>query len=181
NDAGLGEPGAVQRLKASRQHVVELGHDVRTGPAAPGLPTGMLAQYGYRITVPEGWAHTGGLPERRRSLLTPPAAPDGSDLIAVESTPLGYDAGAEPARAAAELRAEFDAAGPDLTAYDPAARFGGRPVTAYRERDGATEVRWYVVLDGASQLSVGCRHTPAGRDTVLVACEQVVASIRSDR
>lgn len=150
-------------------------------PAAPDLPTGMLAQYGYRLAVPEGWAHTGGLPERRRSLLTPAAAPDGSDLIAVESTPLGYDADAEPGRAAAELRAEFDAAGPDLSAYDPAAHVRGRAVTAYRERDGATEVRWYVVLDGDTQLSVGCRHTPAGRDTVLAACEQVVGSIRGDR
>jgi type VII secretion-associated protein (TIGR03931 family) len=150
------------------------------GPAASDLPTGMLAQYGYRLAVPDGWAHTGGLPERRRSLLTPTAAPDGSDLIAVEGTPLGYDAGAEPGRAAAELRAEFDAAGPDLSAYDPAARVGGRAVTAYRERDDATEVRWYVVLDGGTQLSVGCRHTPAGRDPVLAACEQVVASIRSD-
>ncbi|MHA6785320.1 type VII secretion-associated protein [Pseudonocardia saturnea] len=151
------------------------------GPAAPDLPTGMLAQYGYRLAVPDGWAHTGGLPERRRSLLTPTAAPDGSDLIAVESTPLGYDAGAEPGRAAAELRAEFDAAGPDLSGYDPGVHVRGRAVTGYRERDEDTEVRWYVVLDGDTQLSVGCRHTPAGRDTVLAACEQVVASIRSDR
>lgn len=150
-------------------------------PAAPDLPVGMLAQYGYRLAVPDGWAHTGGLPERRRSVLTPAGAPDGSDLIAVESTPLGYDADAEPGRAAAELRAEFVAAGPDLSAYDPAARVGGRAVTAYRERAGATEVRWYVVLDGGTQLSVGCRHTPAGRAAVDAACEQVVASIRSDR
>jgi type VII secretion-associated protein (TIGR03931 family) len=150
-------------------------------PAADDLPAGMLAQYGYRLAVPDGWAHTGGLPERRRSLLTPVGAPDGSDLIAVESTPLGYDADAEPARAAVELRAEFDAAGPDLTAYDPAARFGGRAVTAYRERSGSTDVRWYVVLDGGTQLSVGCRHTPAGEPAVLTACERVVASIRDDR
>mgnify|MGYP006143612673 CR=1 FL=1 len=35
------------------------------------------------------------------------AAPEGSDLIAVEATPLGYDASAEPRRAAAELRARL--------------------------------------------------------------------------
>jgi type VII secretion-associated protein (TIGR03931 family) len=147
-------------------------------PAAPDLPAGVLAQYGYRFAVPDGWAHTGGLPERRRSLLTPVGAPAGSDLIAVESTPLGYDADAEPERAAAELRAAFDAAGPGLSAYDPAARVAGRAVTAYRERDGATEVRWYVVLEGGTQLSVGCRHTAAGEAFVLAACERVVASLR---
>lgn len=147
-------------------------------PDPVDLPAGVLAQYGYRFAVPDGWAHTGGLPERRRSLLTPAGAPEGSDLIAVESTPLGYDAGAEPERAAAELRAEYDAAGPDLSGYEPGARVGGRDVTTYRERDGVTDVRWYVVLDGATQLSVGCRHTPAGRAAVLAACAQVVASVR---
>ena len=50
-------------------------------------------------TCPAGWEHTGGLPERRRVLLTPLAAPDGSDLIAVERSPLGYDTAAEPERA----------------------------------------------------------------------------------
>ncbi|GAA3245644.1 hypothetical protein GCM10017691_52920 [Pseudonocardia petroleophila] len=153
-----------------------LGRSVDPGPQPP--PDGLLAQYGYRLAVPPGWAHTGGLPERRRSLLTPVDAPDGSDLIAVEATPLGYDASAEPERAAAELRAEFDAAGPGLSGYDPAARFGGRAVTAYRERDGATEVDWYVVLDAGTQLSVGCRHTPAGAAAVERACGLVVATIR---
>ncbi|MBW0117961.1 type VII secretion-associated protein [Pseudonocardia abyssalis] len=153
-----------------------LGRAVGPGPEPP--PAGLLAQYGYRLAVPPGWAHTGGLPERRRSLLTPLGAPEGSDLIAVEATPLGYDASAEPQRAAAELRAEFDAAGPGLSGYDPVARFGGRAVTAYRERDGVTEVAWYVVIDGGTQLSVGCRHTPSGTASVRDACALVVATIR---
>jgi type VII secretion-associated protein (TIGR03931 family) len=149
-------------------------------PAPPALPDDVLAQYGYRLQIPVGWAHTGGLPERRRSLLTPLAAPDGSDLVVVEATPLGYDSAAEPERAAAELRAAFDAAvaaGSPLSGYEPATAVGGRAVTTYSERRGATDVRWYVVLDGGTQLSVGCRHTRAGADTVLDACAAVVASI----
>ena len=76
--------------------------------AVVDVPAGVLVQYGYRLDIPAGWEHTGGLPERRRSLLTRVGAPDGTDLIAVERTPLGYDADAEHERAAAELRAEFD-------------------------------------------------------------------------
>jgi type VII secretion-associated protein (TIGR03931 family) len=150
-------------------------------PAAPAPGAGVLVQYGYRLDVPPGWEHTGGLPERRRSLLTRVGAPQGTDLIAVERTPLGYDAAAEPERAAAEMRAVFDeavAAGARLSGYG-AAEVGGRPVTTYRqqEHDGAV-VEWYVVLDGDAQLSVGCRHTAAGTAAVRAACAVVVGSVR---
>lgn len=156
---------------------------LRAPPAAASavVGSGVLVQYGYRLDMPSGWAHTGGLPERRRSLLTRVAAPDGTDLIAVERTPLGYDAQAEPERAGAELRAQFDravAAGSALSGYG-SARMGGRDVTTYlqQERAGAV-VEWFVVLDGDAQLSVGCRHTPAGAEAVRAACTVVVGSIR---
>lgn len=162
-----------------------------TDPAPRG-DGGDLVQYGYAVRLPAGWAHTGGLPERRRSLLTPLGAPDGSDLISVERTPLGYDADAEPQRARAELRAEFDrtvSAGAALSGFDPDARVGGRPVVTYRETRGSdgtdgdgpnadrAEVDWYVLLDGAAQLSVGCRHTAAHAAAVATACATVVGSL----
>jgi type VII secretion-associated protein (TIGR03931 family) len=162
------------------------------GSALPAEPlplaaAGELVQYGYAVRLPAGWAHTGGLPERRRSLLTPSGAPDGANLISVERSPLGYDADVEPQRARAELRAEFvraAAGGAPLAGFDDAARFGGRRVVAYREvaADGgrgadAAEVDWYVVLDGDAQLSVGCRHTTAGAAAVRAACATVVASL----
>lgn len=142
---------------------------------------GVLVQYGYRLDLPPGWEHTGGLPERRRILLTPTSAPQGSDLVAVERSPLGYDTAAEPNRARVELRAEYDAAvanGSMLSDYDPSARMAGRDVTTYRQRDGDTVVEWFVVLDGDAQLSVGCRSTPAGVAAVRAACVVVVASVR---
>lgn len=153
-------------------------------PAAPvpsGVPPGVLVQYGYRLDLPPGWEHTGGLPERRRVLLTPASAPQGSDLVAVERTPLGYDTAAEPNRARAELMEEFDAAvagGSPLSGYDPASRMADRDVTTYRQGAGDTIVEWFVVLDGDAQLSVGCRYTPAGADAVRAACAVVVASVR---
>jgi type VII secretion-associated protein (TIGR03931 family) len=143
---------------------------------------GQLVQYGYAVDLPAGWSHTGGLPERRRSLLTPLAAPDGSDLISVERVPVGYDTGAEPRRARAELRAAFDAAvagGAPLTGFTEQASFAGRVVVAYRESpDVDGSVDWYVVLDGDAQLSVGCRHTRAGARAVEGACATVVGSLR---
>jgi type VII secretion-associated protein (TIGR03931 family) len=152
-------------------------------PSATSAAAGDLVQYGYAVRLPAGWAHTGGLPERRRSLITPTAAPDGTDLISVERTPLGYDADTEPRRARAELRAEFAAAvegGAPLSGFDDEARYAGRSVVAYREAGGATagDVDWYVVLDGDAQLSVGCRHTPAGTESVGAACATVVGSLR---
>lgn len=150
------------------------------GADAATVPAGVLVQYGYWFEVPDGWEHSGGLPERRRSLLTPVATPEGTDLIAVERTPLGYDVAAEPERARAELRATYAAAvdaGSALSGYGPA-RVSGRAVTSYHQRDGAALVDWFVVLDGDAQLSVGCRHTPSGERAVLAACAVVVRSVR---
>jgi type VII secretion-associated protein (TIGR03931 family) len=169
---------AVTGLLAAGAALPPAGPDPGAAP-----PTGDLVQYGYAVRLPAGWAHTGGLPERRRSLLTPLGAPDGSDLISVERTPLGYDADAEPRRARAELRTTFVtavAAGAPLSGFDDRARFAGRPVVAYREAGGgeAGDVDWYVVLDGDAQLSVGCRHTGPGAAAVGSACATVVASLR---
>ena len=118
---------------------------------APGTavaaPAGVLVQYGYRLDVPTGWAHTGGLPERRRVLLTPAATPEGSDLIAVERSPLGYDADAERPRALAELRAEFDAAVAGGSAC-PASGRGRTPVARSCATSSSTPtvapVDWFV-------------------------------------
>ena len=98
--------------------------------AAPRCRRAVLVQYGYRLDLPAGWEHTGGLPERRRSLLTRVGAPQGTDLIAVERTPLGYDAAAEPERAAAEMRAVFDRV-----------RRGGCPAVGLRRGRGRRTVR----------------------------------------
>lgn len=149
------------------------------GPPAHADPAA-LAQYHYALRVPAGWEHSGGRPERRRTLLTPTAAPAGSDLIAVEQTPLGYDADAEPDRARAELAERFalDArTEPGLLGPLRPDRIGGRPVTTYRQFDGSTTTDWHVLFDRDAQLSVGCRHTAAGAATVAAACAEVLASL----
>jgi type VII secretion-associated protein (TIGR03931 family) len=151
--------------------------------SATAAGAGVLVQYGYRLDIPAGWEHTGGLPERRRVLLTPAATPEGREAIAVERTPLGYDTGAERSRALAELRAEYDAAvagGSRLSGF----RLGstaGRQVVRYEQEDpdGRSGVAWFVVLDGDAQFSVGCRHNPTGEAALRAACGLVVGSVRS--
>jgi hypothetical protein len=70
------------------------------------------------------------------------------------------------------------ATGSALSGYG-SAQTSDRVVTAYvqQERAGVV-VEWFVVLDGDAQLSVGCRHTPAGTASVRAACAVVVGSIR---
>ncbi|MCW2631914.1 MAG: hypothetical protein JWR88_876, partial [Pseudonocardia sp.] len=177
--------GLIAALSAAV--LVVAGHVL--APAAPAPPAaarpvdGLLVQYDYSLQLPAGWQHTGGLPERRRSLLTPTDRPGGSDLISVEETVLDYDASAEPRRAAAELRARYDAAvasGAALEGFNPAASFAGRQVTTYRQRQPERDavVDWYVMFDGGGQLSVGCQHTAGGAVAVGARCETVVASLR---
>ncbi|MCE0767817.1 type VII secretion-associated protein, partial [Pseudonocardia kujensis] len=140
------------------------------------LPADRLVQYGYEVAVPEGWTHVGGAPEHRRTLLAPADQPDGTGLVAVERTPLGYDAGTEAARARAELRDRYDrarAAGQRLAGF----REEGDALR-YQERDGAATVEWHVRLQGTDQLSVGCRYPPGGSAVVEEACTVVVASLR---
>ncbi|HVH22872.1 MAG TPA: type VII secretion-associated protein [Pseudonocardia sp.] len=149
---------------------------------AAATAAGVLVQYGYRLDVPAGWEHTGGLPERRRVLLTPGSTPEGREVIAVERTPLGYDTDVERSRALAELRAEFDAAvagGSSLSGFRVGSA-AGRQVVRYAQRDpdGRSTVDWFVVLDGDAQFSVGCRHDPTGGAAVRAACDLVVGSVR---
>lgn len=152
-----------------------------TTPPQPAPAGDVVVQYGYAVRLPEGWVHAGGLPERRRTLLAPAARPDGSDVVTVERTTLGYDAVAEPERALADLRAAFDAAvaaGAPLAEFTEAARFAGRPVVTYRQGGPDGPVDWYVLRDVADQLSIGCRHTTVGADEVARACATVVGSAR---
>jgi hypothetical protein len=123
------------------------------------VPAEGLVAHGFRIAVPAGWAHVGGDAERRRVLLAPRDTPDGSALVVVERTPLGYDADLEPARAVAELRARHAAAGGSVSAL----RVDGGWV---RYREGPVE--WAVRFEGTDELAVGCRAPAAEAACALV-------------
>jgi type VII secretion-associated protein (TIGR03931 family) len=157
--------------------------DREAPPARNDLTQYDLAQYDYALRLPAGWRHSGGLPERRRTLLAPAGSPDGSDLISVEQRVLGYDATREPERALAELRAEYErsrAGGAALSGLAPSVRFAGRDVATYQQHQPGrgTDVDWYVVFSRGAQLSVGCQHTRAGAASVGSACATVLRTLR---
>ncbi|WP_308816983.1 type VII secretion-associated protein [Pseudonocardia alni] len=150
---------------------VLLGTGLLLGGPRPVTPAGpTVAQYGYAAALPTGWEHTGGDPQRRRVLLTPAGGPDGADLLVLERSPLGYDAGREPDRARRELAALVGDPGP------VPATVGGRAVLRWTETPGdGTVVDWHVVFSGTDELVAGCRR-PVGVP-VAAACAEVVATL----
>ncbi|MBB3750006.1 type VII secretion-associated protein (TIGR03931 family) [Mycolicibacterium sp. BK634] len=60
--------------------------------------------------------------------------------------------------------------------FDPAAHRGGRPAITYREVRVGRDIRWTVVLDGATRISVGCQSAPGREDTVAQACAKAIES-----
>ena len=181
---------AAAALPVLAAALTSLGVGLAPAPGGPvpravtADPAGTLAQYDYALRLPGGWRHTGGLAQRRRTVLTPAGRPEGSDLIAVEQSLLGYDSAAEPDRAFRELRERYRrelAGGAELSDFTLATRFAGRDVIAYRQGQPrlGTQVDWYVLFDGDAQLSVGCQHTPSGADAVRSACAEVLGSLRA--
>jgi type VII secretion-associated protein (TIGR03931 family) len=182
--AGLALPGLAAVASGLVTGLVgeESGGSVTAAPVE-ARDGGELAQYGYAMRLPAGWRHSGGLPERRRTLLTPAGAPAGSDLISIEQHPLGYDGVAERDRAVRELGERLRAAraaGAELTGLGVPATVADREFVTYSQRQPllGAEVDWYVLFEADSQLSIGCQHTPAGAEAVRAACAEVIASVR---
>ena len=60
--------------------------------------------------------------------------------------------------------------------FNAADRRGGRPAITYREVRVGRDIRWTVVLDGSTRISVGCQSAPGREDTVAEACEKAIES-----
>ncbi|SDD47800.1 type VII secretion-associated protein [Actinokineospora iranica] len=148
----------------------------RADPADPGR---VIAQYDYRFSLPQGWVQTGGNPNLRRTELKPTGAEQGDDVVLVEEKRLSFDSDTDRARAVDKLRRDFESGGDEFSGFTDSGSFAGRDVVYYRERlaDKDATVDWYVIFQGAAQVSVGCQHTPDGRDRVQRACDTVVRSM----
>lgn len=55
-------------------------------------------------------------------------------------------------------------------------RRGGRPAVTYREVRPGREIRWSVILDGATRISIGCQSAPGRESSVAQACEQAIST-----
>jgi type VII secretion-associated protein (TIGR03931 family) len=62
--------------------------------------------------------------------------------------------------------------------FNPVDRRGGRAAVTYREVRLGRDIRWTVVLDGSTRISVGCQSAAGREDTVAEACEQAIESAR---
>lgn len=155
---------------------VAAGLRPRAQPAEAPAPlvTATVVEGRVAVAVPDGWRverlTTG--PGSPRVRVSPAGHPDdalhitqsyapGSTLADAGET-LGRLAGAEPAFG-------------EFRAHDHVA---GRPAVTYRENRPGRTVRWAVLLDGATRISIGCQSLPGAEDGIRTACEQAILSAR---
>ncbi|WP_328351801.1 type VII secretion-associated protein [Mycobacterium sp. NBC_00419] len=62
--------------------------------------------------------------------------------------------------------------------FDPSTLKAGRQVVSYREARIGREVRWFIVLDGSTRISIGCQSAPGRPETVDAVCDAAVGSAR---
>ncbi|AKK30797.1 hypothetical protein AB431_23355 [Mycobacterium sp. EPa45] len=90
-----------------------------------------------------------------------------------------YSPGDTLARAAEVLSKAVNVqSGEVFVDFNPADRRGGRPAVTYRELRISREIRWAVILDGSTRISIGCQSEPGRPDTVARACEQAIETAR---
>ena len=60
--------------------------------------------------------------------------------------------------------------------FNPADRRAGRQAVTYREVRTGRDIRWTVVLDGSTRISIGCQSAPGSADTVAEVCDKAIES-----
>ncbi|MFC7341751.1 type VII secretion-associated protein [Saccharopolyspora griseoalba] len=149
--------------------------------AEPEQPAGRIDAYDYGFAHPGGWKPTGdGDPQKMQTFIAPVRGAQGS-LVAVEEGRLDFDTDSDRSRAVQQLHGEYlDSVGNGerFSSFMPSTSFAGRNVVYYRENLPGALVEWYTLYEGRFKVSVGCKYSPAGKDEVVRACEQVVSSLR---
>lgn len=151
-----------------------------SGRDTPPADTGrVIASYGYRFGLPDGWIQTGGNPNLRRTEIKPSGAETGDDVVLVEEKRLSFDSDADRARAVDKLTKDFEGGRDEFSDFSAETSFAGRDVISYRERldRKSATVDWYVLFKGSAQVSIGCQYTDSGRERVAQACETVVSTM----
>ncbi|QEN15757.1 type VII secretion-associated protein [Mycolicibacterium sp. ELW1] len=60
--------------------------------------------------------------------------------------------------------------------FNSADRRGGRPAVTYREVRIGREIRWAVLLDGSTRISIGCQSAQGRLDSIAEPCEKAIES-----
>lgn len=165
--------GAALVLSAVLASLLRLHHGAPETPPVATV-TATVTEGRVALEVPEGWAVdrlTRG-PGSRRVKVTSPGDPDQALQITQSYAP-----GSTLADTAAVLGRA--AAGQDeFTEFRADGVVAGRPAVTYREIRPGRVVRWVVLLDGVTRISIGCQSRPGAEDGMRMACEQAIRSAR---
>ncbi|MCV7347306.1 type VII secretion-associated protein [Mycolicibacterium rhodesiae] len=147
---------------------------VRTGPAAR-TPDGIYIVEG-RVTlrIPPDWVVTRVTagPGSRRVQASSPA--DSNTALHITQS---YSPEETLDQAAATLsKAIAEQPRGVFVDFNPADRRGGRPAVTYREVRIAREIRWAVIHDGSTRISIGCQTAQGRLDSITEPCEQAIES-----
>lgn len=168
---------APWRADPDAQSVADTTEGAPTAPAAT-TPVGVTAEVGrVSLSVPDGWRRTsdpvdddGAVP-----FTTFAARTDDRRIILVQNS-VRSDSTLDTV--AVSLRNRLDQRGSDVvTEFSPRTRYGDRDVIGYRETPvSGGQIRWYVIVDSALQVSVGCQDGGQGQ-SVDPACLAAVRSV----
>ncbi|EHB58333.1 putative alanine and valine rich protein [Mycolicibacterium rhodesiae JS60] len=143
---------------------------------APALDVIDIVEGRITVRIPARWPIT-RITAGRGSRRIQASAPDAPN-VALHVTQ-SYSPGEILDRTAAVLRqAVAEQPRGVFVDFNPADRRGGRPAVTYREVRVGRDIRWTVVLDGATRISIGCQSAPGREDVVAEACERAIESAR---
>ena len=146
---------------------------LRHPPVAPVL-TAAVVEGRVAVLVPEGWTVERLVrgPGSRRVRVSSPVDSDDALHITQSYVPdttladagvvLGRVVAAQPAGVFADFRVD--------------ARAAGRPAITYREARPPRLIRWTVLLDGSTRISIGCQSRAGAEAGIGTACEQAIRS-----
>jgi type VII secretion-associated protein (TIGR03931 family) len=141
------------------------------GSDAVGLVEGRVA-----VRIPIGWAVTrvtAGPGSRRVEIVSPvdrSAALHVTQSYTPEET---LDGAAQVLR-----RALAKEAAGTFVDFNPADEHAGRTAVTYREVRVGRDVRWSVIVDGSTRISIGCQSAPGREDAINRVCDEAIRSAR---
>lgn len=179
--------GSVALVPVAVAALIRLGG----GPAAPaapadrplgadeGPPVVHIVEGRVVVEVPASWsvARVTGGPGSRRVQVTAPDDPH----LALHITQ-SFAPGGTLADAAESLRRAIGAQPPGVFVdVRPEDQVAGRRAVTYREMRPGRVIRWSVMLEGSTRISVGCESRPGAEAGIRAACEAAVRSARELR
>jgi type VII secretion-associated protein (TIGR03931 family) len=146
------------------------------GVSAAGFETVSLVEGRATVRIPIGWAVTRVTagPGSRRVEIDSPA--DGSAALHVTQSYRPEETLGGAAQALRRALAK-EAAG-TFVDFNPADEHAGRAAVTYREVRAGRDIRWSVVIDGSTRISIGCQSAPGREDAINRVCDEAIRSAR---